>query len=91
MFVRQLWTKVRIRRTKDGLGTRILNVRKRGLYESRISKSRGPPMYFDREVPSLFTKLWLRMRNSKFLFWKEQKPQFLSIPDIPCFMHGTVS
>jgi len=30
------------------------------------------------------------MHNSKFIFWKEQKPQFLSIPYIPCFMHDTV-
>jgi hypothetical protein len=90
MYVRQLCTKVRIRHTKDGLGARISNVRKRLLYESRMCKNRGPPVYFDRGVPSLFIKLRLRMRNSKVLFCKEQKPQFLSIPDIPCFMHDTV-
>jgi len=90
MFVRQLWTKVRIRCTKDGLGTRISNVRKRGLYESRMSKNRGPPVYFEREVPSLFVKSWLRVHNSKVLFWKEQKLQFVSIPDILCSMHDTV-
>ena len=68
MFVRQLWTKIRIRRTKDGLGARMSNARKRELYESRMSKNRRPPVCFDREVPSLFIKSWLRMHNSKVLF-----------------------
>ena len=49
MFVCQLCTKVRIRRTKDGLGVRIYNARKCGLYESRASESRGP-LYKSRAV-----------------------------------------
>ena len=39
---RQLFTKVRIRPTKDGLGVGMDNLRKDGSYESRRSKSRGP-------------------------------------------------
>jgi hypothetical protein len=38
MFVRKLCTNVRIRLMNDGLGVRIYNVRKCGLYESRCPK-----------------------------------------------------
>jgi len=37
VFVRQLCTKVRIRRTKEGIGVRMYNVRKCGMGEHRMS------------------------------------------------------
>jgi len=44
MFVRQLYINAQIRHTKDGLGVRIYNVRKCGLYKSSLSESQGPPV-----------------------------------------------